>query len=242
MPGTHTIKQTAGKFLNRILPFNEEAVNILRVEINAFMVRMGCYLNPYKISKISRARKQEDVSLNIGAGPFGEIGWVNIDLFKYKNITFTYDCRKHLPFKDQSVIRIRCEHFLEHLDRRSEADNLLRNCYKCLKSGGILRIVVPHTPRYLEAYVKNTAEAWATLDVTLPEFSEHWLPMDVLNHIFRQGGEHKFAYDVDTMKISLREAGFSNIMVSEYGQSIDTLLRKDLVNHRYRSLYFDCVK
>ncbi len=239
---TLTTKQRLGKFLIRLTPFDAESVDILRLEVKTWLIRTGCRINPAKISKIRQLAKQDDISLNIGAGPFGEEGWVNVDVFKTNNISFTYDCRTRLPFRDGSVARIRCEHLLEHLDRKTGADSLLKNFYRILKKDGVLRLVVPHTPRYLQAYLENTAESWATLDVTLPEFNDNWLPMDVLNHIFRQGGEHKFAYDVATMKISLQKAGFTNIVVSDYAQSVDPLLRKDLENHRYRSLYFDCIK
>ncbi len=237
-----SVKQTIGKLVTKASPLSTETVEILRLEMNAWRIRMGCRFNPVKIATIKRLVKQDDISLNMGAGPFGEEGWVNVDMFKTTNISFTYDCRTRLPFRDGSVARIRCEHLLEHLDRHTEADSLLKNFYRILKKGGVLRLIVPHAPRYMKAYIEGTAEAWATLDVTMPEFSDNWLPMDVMNHIFRQAGEHKFAYDVATMKISLQKAGFTNIIESDYAQSSDPLLRNDLVNHRYRSLYFECIK
>ena len=101
-----TIKQKIGKLLIPTLPISRENFDILRFELNALGVNLKNKLNPFTIARRKKYAKIDDLSINIASGPFGEEGWVNIDMFKHKNIAFVYDCRTKLPFRDNSVARI----------------------------------------------------------------------------------------------------------------------------------------
>jgi len=226
-----TLKQKVGSFLILHLPVTRENFDILRFELNAIKIRFTCAVNPFKRAKIKRFTNKKGLSVNIGAGPFGEDGWVNIDMFKMPNISFTYDCRKKLPFLDNTVERIRCEHMLEHLDRKEEAPAFLKECLRCLAPGGIIRIIVRDVKIFIDAYHENTIESWTKLKNSFTNFNDDWLPMDVLNHIFRQDGEHKFGYDFETLKASLSKAGFANVTQTSYKNSADPQLLNDQANH-----------
>ena len=113
-----SIKQKIGQLINKIAPVSPETISIVRVEFRALRNRIN-----YRIETLLRERpsrnflsNDNNISLNIGCGPFGQDGWVNVDLTKLPNVSFTYDSRRHLPFKDQTVARVRVEHFFEHLD------------------------------------------------------------------------------------------------------------------------------
>lgn len=218
-----------------------ENFNRVRLEINAGLLGLNNSLNPAILTKINRLKKQKHLSVNIGAGPFGKAGWINIDLFKHPNITLRYDCRKHLPFSDNSVSRIRCEHTLEHFDSRDEAPFFLKECYRCLEDNGTLRIVVPDIELFVKAYCNGTNEGWEQLGFK-NVINERHSGMQILNHVFRQDGEHKYGYDFITLKECLKEAGFKKISRSEWGNSVDDALKDDLENHRLYSLYVDCKK
>ena len=97
--------------------------------------------------------------LNLGCGgnrPKDE-RWINIDnlheIFpdldrpERKNMDaepnyLNADLRNGIPFEDNSVDGILASHFFEHLDAQ-EALKMMRECYRVLKQGGILRISVP---------------------------------------------------------------------------------------------------
>ena len=237
-----TFKSRVGEFIIPKLPISRQAFDFLRFELNAVLLRASCNLNPIKIRKIKQVTQKDHLSVNIGAGPFGEEEWVNLDMFLANNISFTYDCRRKLPFNDNSVARIRCEHVLEHLDRRDETPYFLKECFRCLEPGGVLRIIVPDAQKFINAYCQNTEQAWANLDIPVSSFNEEWQPMDALNKIYHQGGEHKFGYDFETMKITIQKAGFQQIQRMDYRQSIDPLLINDQANHKAESLYVECLK
>jgi predicted SAM-dependent methyltransferase len=235
-----TLKQRIGNYIIPRLPVTKENFDRFRFEMNSFLLNIKNGINPVAISKIRQLQKRTDLSVNVGAGPFGKEGWVNIDMFRMKNITITYDCRKKLPFTDDSVSRIRSEHVFEHLDRVDEAPKFLNECYRCLKTGGVLRIVVPDLELFVHAYCSGDPEEWKKIGYDLSNAS--WGPMEILNHTFRQNGEHKFGYDFETLRKTVSVAGFARIEKMSWGRSLDHSLEDDLENHRPYSLYVDCVK
>ncbi len=237
------MKQSFGKILIPRLPVTRHVFNHFRWEVNALWVGLNNALNPFAAMKINEIVKKDDLSVNIGCGPLIKEGWVNVDLMNIKSISFRYDCRKRLPFRESSVSRIRCEHFLEHLDHLEEAPLLLASCLRCLKKGGTLRIVVPDAGTHLAAYESGRKEDWKALGWDLDNLPpDFYTPMDIVNHIFRQGDEHRYAYDFETLERMLTRAGFSKGVRTEFGASLDPQLRDDLPSHKPYSLYVEAVK
>src|SRR4030081_1568109 len=113
MSQERTLKQRIGNYVIPRLPITKENFGIFRFEMNSFILNIRNRINPVAVSRIRHLQKKTDLSVNVGAGPFGKEGWVNIDMFKMKNVTITYDCLKKLPFTDDSVSRIRSEHVFE---------------------------------------------------------------------------------------------------------------------------------
>src|SRR5207342_386485 len=108
---------------------------------------------------VTRARlsKMRVCRVNIGCGRRPAAGWINLDLFRSKEVYF-WDCRRGLPFQDNSVAAIYSEHSFEHLEVKPEAKLLLRECLRCLMPGGVLRLVVPDAGAYMKSY-----GSWETL-------------------------------------------------------------------------------
>ena len=50
--------------------------------------------------------------------------------------------------------------------------------------------------------------------------------MHNINYRFRQGSEHKYAYDCETLEQLLARAGFTQIQRSEFDPGLDTERRK----------------
>ena len=79
--------------------------------------------------------------LDIGCGNRKHEGYIGID-FEYKEgVDIVRDLEKGLPFDDDSVDEIFASHILEHLN---ELNFVMEECYRVLKKGGIMRIIVPH--------------------------------------------------------------------------------------------------
>ena len=237
------IKQRLGKIIIPRLPITRHVFNHLRRELNAFWVRLNNRLNPIYIARRKKIERGTNLSVNVGCGPLGKKGWINLDLMNMPNLSLRYDCRKSLPFRENSVGRIRCEHFFEHLDRPGQVPLFLESCFKALRKGAVLRIVVPDSRRFLLAYQTGKKEDWAALGWDLDNLPNGFhTEMDIINDVFRQCEEHLYAYDFETLEVVLGEAGFDKIIKSEFGMSTDPELRDDLPNHKPHSLYVEAIK
>lgn len=175
------------------------------------------------------------IRLNLGCGDKRKTGWVNVDLFD-PGADLRLDLREPLPLPDGTVEYIYCEHFFEHLDypnvddamatvlespgRPSPALGFLRECRRVLTPGGVLDVLVPDAERRIVMYVKRQEQPFAV--------GPHWwgpawcdTPMHCLNYLFRQGREHKYAYDEETLARAFETAGFVDVRRRPYDPSLD---------------------
>ena|SRR3990167_9688126 len=83
--------------------------------------------------------------------------WVNIDIRDLEvppNILFLKMNVVKLGFPDNSVDYIYACHLLEHF-RRDETQTILKEWYRVLKPGGVIRIAVPDFDAIVEVYLKE---------------------------------------------------------------------------------------
>jgi len=162
-----------------------------------------------------------------------------------------WDCTKRLPFRDGAVEAIYSEHFFEHLDHETEAKQFLCECLRCLKPQGTLRIVVPDAGAYLRLYAKGDWSEMAARRPLIKEgdnFRDAWTRhvyrtrMEFINAVFRQYGEHKYAYDAETLILVLKEAGFASALETKYNMSSDPNMALDTPRRKSESLYVEAKK
>jgi predicted SAM-dependent methyltransferase len=238
-----TLKSRFGSYVLPLLPINRRTFDILRYELRAILTRLRNVLNPFYWRRIRQLSLCRDLSVNIGSGGRGLPDWINIELVRMRDTTLCLDIRHRLPIADESVSRILAEHVLEHIDFRSDVPAVLRDWYRILRSGGVLRIIVPDARRFLQAYVADDPRHWRELGWdrdNLP--GDIYTSMHIINHIFHQGGEHLFAYDTETLAWALRQAGFHIIEQMAFRVSRDPKLAIDQANHEPYSLYVEAVK
>jgi len=216
----------------------------------AFEARASLKSAAKSYATAKRYREMEGIRVNIGCGGRIANGWVNLDMLADPRIEY-WDCRKDLPFKDGTVAAIYTEHFLEHLEYADEARNFLQNCRRCLSDNGVLRIVVPDAARYLKLYTCDDWEGLAKLRPLTKEgdnYRDYWLgdlystKMELINAIFRQHGEHKYAYDAETLIQLLRSVGFSRVAQMSFEASSDPAMPPDTPERQSESLYVEATK
>lgn len=214
-------------------------------------IGIGLYAQRLKRNKknvIADLAGKNNFYANVGCGDAGFQDWVNVDYTAYHNVTHAFDCRKELPFANNTVKGLFCEHFFEHIDYHTEVPYFLADCYRSLQKGGTLRIIVPDGEKYLRGYC---SPGWDVLKKTRPLDDnlvdqlmgiQYETKMQLVNEVFRQSGEHKFAWDFETMKLVMEKAGFSNINKMEYSKSHDPQLAIDQLVREPESLYVDAIK
>lgn len=187
---------------------------------------------------------QTGLWVNFGAGGAGREGWVNVDGFQQPGVNCLLDGRAPMPFTDGSVAGLYSEHFFEHLGYPEEAVGFLRECHRVLQPGAVLRLIVPDGAAYLRAYAEP---GWDALAGIRPLDSAHQDPygrsyetrMELVNEVFRQGGEHKFAYDCETLELLLKKAGFAQVRRLQFGESAEPKLLLDFDHRASESLYVE---
>lgn len=174
--------------------------------------------------KARRLPTTTHLKLQLGCGPRIKPGWINIDLFD-EGSDLRLDVREPWPFGDGSVSIIYSEHVFEHFEYPLEVGKVLSEAWRVLEPGGKFTLGIPDFEFATQSYVTRD-----------PEFHrrerEHGLPdgittpMDILNYTFRQGREHKYAYDFETLTKVLNEARFVSIVERRFDPALDSADRE----------------
>jgi predicted SAM-dependent methyltransferase len=169
---------------------------------------------------------------------------VKTGIIKYvdwPNNIVTADLRRKLPYEDQSVSAIYASHVIEHLTT-SEATRLLDDCFRVLKLGGTIRIIVPDLYAQVKEYIArreaNSHSDPAAADDFVRSLFIFNTYEDVnillrLYRIFTGFERHKWLYDEVSLKKLLQERGFAEIKRRGYLDSSINLIKDVEIEDRF---------
>lgn len=196
-----------------------------------------------------------EVKLNIGCGTSGIKGWVNIDnspTILLSRLPFgrrifgtpdwprdvrRADVRKRIPFPDSSVSCVYSSHTFEHFTYE-ESQAVARECFRVLRPGGVLRIVVPDLGILVRDYVAETADALAS-----HKFVSRLLLTTNVRDIVHSGAHHQQMFDDRSLVHMLQGAGFAAPEVATFRRSrIAEIAQIEIESRRSESLYVECVR
>jgi predicted SAM-dependent methyltransferase len=192
-------------------------------------------------AKIEQAKKQQDLRIQLGCGKNILQNWINVDIYRAEGIDIQLNFRNPLPFETGSVSLIFSEHVFEHLFK-DEVERLLKECFRVLKKGGILRLGVPDAEIYFRKYIDGDREYFSRLKHLGGATEPLETPIDVINQLFRMGGDHLFAWDMESLKLATERAGFRRIIRYEPGNASIEALRLDDPKHSFGTLYIEATK
>jgi predicted SAM-dependent methyltransferase len=175
------------------------------------------------LKKIGPILKRRRNALNLGCGPHPKPEWINIDLFD-SHADLQLDLRERWPFADASIAHIYSEHVFEHFEVHEEVSHFLSEAHRVLQPSGVLDVGVPDTEWPLQAYGNPDNPYWPFAKAVHPRWCE--TQMDHINYHFRQGTEHKYAWDYETLAMVLRKFGFTEIIRRDFDASLDAETRK----------------
>jgi len=95
--------------------------------------------------------------LNVGCGNKFHKEWINIDMTSNSPYVKSYNLLKGIPFSDDKFDVIYHSQVLEHFPRENAPD-FIRECFRVLKPGGIMRVVVPDLENIVNEYLKYLRE------------------------------------------------------------------------------------
>jgi SAM-dependent methyltransferase len=142
----------------------------------------------------------------------------------FKNIQYL-NVTKPWSFQDGNFEAIYSSHVLEHLPLRG-AKVCLAECYRCLKSGGVLRISVPDLDAFVRDFDPTQSMDWATKLFEANESSEKNM--------------HHFMYNFVSLQTLLKSVGFSQVTRRDFQEGICPDVEK--LDNRPGSLFVEAFK
>ena len=192
-----------------------------------------------------RVFSQRPLMVNLGSGPHGPESWVNLDrsptmllrhtprtsrvlrrigligdqhLVPWESHIVRQDLTKPLPFADGTVDAVYSSHFLEHI-YLSDAEAILRECFRVLRPGGVVRLALPDGEAWarelVEAGDDSAGEAGRRYHARLGSHPEG-RPTGKRALTFKIGGHiHRWQPTRGMVRAMLVDAGFSDADVSD---------------------------
>ena len=192
--------------------------------------------------------------LHIGCGHVMLRDWLNIYFDKaeiYGGIktvngakTLNYNLLKPWPFEDNSVEYIAGSHIIEHLNL-NEGIEFLKEAFRVLNKGGVIRLSCPDLYLYARNYVENKREFFDN------ELIREWCAFRCattsgeifIAKAYDSGGSHKWFYDLESLNHILELAGFSKISrETRLTGKVPDLERIELPRREIETIYVEAFK
>jgi predicted SAM-dependent methyltransferase len=174
--------------------------------------------------------------LNLGCGDTYLDGWVNADFFSL--LHFWRRPRSHWSLDLRYPFRcppdhwdgILTEHVIEHFHPH-EAAHVIREMFRTLRPGGLVRVIVPSLPKWIAAYQGASSAV---------EFAR-FRGAEVIWSLAQDHG-HRSVWDLPLLSGLLEEAGFVDVREVRYLQGTDPRLLRDTEDRDWNSLYVEARK
>jgi predicted SAM-dependent methyltransferase len=212
-----------------------DALDVMRIEWAAVKGRWSL---PKQLSNQGREY------LQLGSGCDHLSGFLNSCYFLNTEADVWVDIRFPLRFADNSWRGIYAHHVVEHISYH-DAHQLFSECRRTLRPGGVFRMVVPDAEVFLNYYSKVEAKERSEIFSLYPNKPDAITPLEVIDYVFRDNkfNRHWSAWDWETAKERLLEAGFSNVIRQQVNISVDPRLAGHDKPHWSRfSLYVEAQK
>jgi len=187
--------------------------------------------------------------INIGCGHTPTKGWINFDnsfslclakipclpeiLYKlrliersqYEFVKFIRendirygDATKGLPLLSESCDVVYSSHMLEHLDR-SEANKFIKEAYRVLRPGGIIRIAVPDIKKQVEQYIES-GDADAFIEATHMCVPRPVTLAQKIRLLLWGPRHHQWMYDGKSLSKLLQKHSFVEVEILPAGKTV----------------------
>ncbi len=127
--------------------------------------------------------------LNVGCGKKFHPDWENIDMVSHSKHVRAYNLLKGFPYADNEFQAVYHCQVLEHIPKESAA-TFIKECYRVLKTDGILRVVVPDLENIMKEYHRLLQEN-LTNPTAASEANYDWIMLEIYDQTIRNntGGQ-----------------------------------------------------
>lgn len=126
--------------------------------------------------------------LNLGCGTTFHKDWTNVDFQSTGEGVIAHNLVEGVPFENDRFRVVYHSHVLEHFARH-EAERFMAECYRVLKPGGVLRVVIPDLEQIARCYISQLEKALqGDKDA---EKNYDWMMLEMYDQVARdrEGGE-----------------------------------------------------
>ena len=126
--------------------------------------------------------------LNVGCGSHLHPDWTNVDVYRSAPGVVVHDIQRGLPFADGTFDACYHSHVLEHLSPSAGA-SLVRECFRVLRPGGVIRVAVPDLEGIARAYLAVLADASNGVEGAANRYD--WITLELFDQMVRSdsGGD-----------------------------------------------------
>ena len=96
--------------------------------------------------------------LNLGCGARFHPDWTNVDFVSSSPCVSAHDLNQGVPFPDGMFDVVYHSHVLEHFPK-AKAQQFLKECWRVLVRGGVIRVAVPDLERIARTYLESLERA-----------------------------------------------------------------------------------
>ena len=162
--------------------------------------------------------------LNIGYWPHLSEGMVYKDLNGTEStFMLNHDLRNGIPAEDESLDLVYHSHMLEHLSY-TDGIEFLRECFRVLRPGGIMRVLVPDLELWINAYTNNNKFFFDQYRRDGGIDSSIYVTKAAVFMGMLHNHEHKCGYDFESLKWLVEYIGFRAVTRTLYASGeVDNL-------------------
>ena len=208
--------------MNRIL---YEAFLLLSDSLHSKVLRKR------RLKRLMKVRNLESqIKVNIGCGDgWSREGWLGMD-YRARRMVYEKKEGAHrgydidwnvlwgLPFGNETVEAIYMSHVLEHFTY-NESCFITAECFRVLRRGGRMRVVVPDLDLYVTKFVEGNLPFFKNPRIAggfwLGNLTDAFL-MNFYSDPSYNNNCHKYAYNFENLSHRLRQQGFGMIERSAY--------------------------
>jgi predicted SAM-dependent methyltransferase len=165
--------------------------------------------------------------VNVGCGSVFHPAWINLDLVPAVHGVKCCDFRRGIPYPDNYFNVCYSSHVIEHL-KKTEAKNLIGECWRVLKTNGVIRIVVPDLEKIARTYLFLLEQAESGIAEAIPNYD--WIMLELYDQVVRQhvGGEMQTFFCQDHI---LNESFIRSRIGLEYDSVLQKISNKSKQNY-----------
>lgn len=126
--------------------------------------------------------------LNLGCGPRFNEAWINLDFHSVHPCVKQHNLLKGIPYPDDTFDAVYHSHLLEHFSKQ-QAMSFIQECFRVLKHGGTIRVVLPDLEGIVNVYLQEMKEA--EKGNKQAEANYDWIMLELYDQMTRNepGGE-----------------------------------------------------